>query len=213
MTERTQQADVWNGEFGRKYIERHPETAAGFDAFRREVQYGETQTELFERTIGHLDRSSRILEVGTNIGLQLRILREMGFENLYGIDVHEYAVRRCRREAPELNVVEGDALDIPFKDDFFDLVFTNETLVTIPPEHVERAMDEIVRCSRRCIWGLEHYDDEYTEIEYRGRDEMLWKTDFPGMYLDRYPVTLREREYLEFLDSDDRDVMYLLEFD
>ena len=207
----TEQARRWAGEFGERYVERHPTTVEGFDELRECEQYGVTQTELLRRYLGELDRDIRILEVGTNIGLQLRCLRELGFTRLYGVDVSKYALDICREAAPELHLVRGDALDLPFEDDHFDLVFTNEVLATIPPANVETAIGEIVRCSRRWVWGLEHYADEYTEIEYRGEDEMLWKTDFPSLYTDLYELRLRKQEYLELLDQNNQDVVFLFE--
>lgn len=209
---RTRQVKMWDGEFGRRYIERHPTTVEGFDELREE-QYGPatTQTKLMEQSLGHLDRDIRILEVGANIGIQLRILRNLGFENLYGIDVQSYAVEKCHQAAPELDVIEANAFDVPFKDDYFDLVFTNETLVTIPPDRLDTAIDEIVRCSSQYVWGLEFYADAYTEIEWRGEDEMLWKTDFVDRYQQRHDLRLLESEFLEYQDNDDVDRLFLLE--
>lgn len=212
MSSRPRQIEKWDGEFGRRYIERHPTTVEGFDQLREE-QYGEgtTQTGLMEQSLGHLDRDARVLEVGSNIGIQLRILRNLGFENLYGVDVQEYAVRRCRREAPELDVVVGNAFDLPFEDDQFDLAFTNETLITIHPEYVDDAIDEVVRVADRYVWGLEFYADEYTEIEWRGEDEMLWKTDFVDRYRRRHELALDTSEFIQHVDSDDVDRLFLLE--
>lgn len=209
---RTRQVEMWDGDFGKRYVERHPTTVEGFDELREE-QYGPgtTQTKLMEESLGHLDRESRILEVGANIGIQLRILRNLGFENLYGIDVQSYAVETCHRDAPELDVIEANAFDVPFKDGYFDLVFTNEMLVTIPPDLLDTAIDEIVRCSSQYVWGLEFYADEYTEIEWRGEDEMLWKTDFVDRYQQRHDLRLVDSKFLEYQDNDDVDRLFLLE--
>lgn len=212
MTDRTRQVEMWDGEFGRRYVERHPTTVEGFDELREE-QYGErtTQTRLMDESLGHLDRDLRILEVGSGIGIQLRILRNLGFDELYGVDVQEYAIRTCRRDAPELHVMAASAFDLPFPDDYFDLVFTNETLVTIPPDRLDTVVDEIVRCTNRYVWGLEFYADEYTEIEWRGEDEMLWKTDFVDRYQRRHDLELRDSRFLEYVDNDDVDRLFLLE--
>lgn len=210
MAETTIQAKRWNGEFGRRYTDRHPETIQGFNELRKNEQYGTTQLALFREQLDDLDRDIRVLEVGTNVGIQLRMLRELGFHCLFGIDVQHYALEKCVERTPEFGIAQADALHLPFPDDSFDLVFTNETLVMIPPEHVETAMQEIIRCSRRWIWGLEHYADDYTEIEYRGRDRMLWKTDFPTLYSQQHEdLELVKQRQLEFLENDNRDVMFL----
>jgi pseudaminic acid biosynthesis-associated methylase len=212
MPETTVQAKRWDGEFGRQYTDRHPETVEGFNKLRKNEQYGTTQLALFKDHFGELDRDLRILEVGTNIGIQLRMLCELGFHRLYGIDVQRYALEKCVNHNTEFGIAQADALHLPFSDDSFDLVFTNETLVMIPPEHIETAMQEIIRCSRKWIWGLEHYADEYTEIEYRGRDRMLWKANFPAIYSEQHDgLELIKRRQLEFLENDNQDVMFLFE--
>jgi len=77
--------------------------------------------------------------------------------------------------------------DIPFKDGYFDMVFTSGVLIHISPGNINRVLDEIYRCSREYIWGFEYYADDYTEVNYRGHESLLWKTNFPKLYLDRFP--------------------------
>lgn len=211
MPQSTKQAKRWNSDFGRRYTDRHPESVDGFNELREKEQYGVTQLELLEEHLGDLDRDLRILEVGTNVGVQLRMLQKLGFHDLYGIDVSRYAIEKCANYTPELGIAQADALHLPFRDNTFDLVFTNETLVTIAPEHIDIAIDEIARCSNQWIWGLEHYADEYTMIEYRGLDEMLWKTDFPRLYMQRHDnLELIDEKRLEYLDNDNLDMMFML---
>lgn len=211
MSEDTRQTEKWDGEFGRRYTNRNPQTVEELDRLRRERQFGVTQTELFERFLGDLDRDSRILEVGSNVGVQLQCLAKLGFRNLYGIDIQEYAVRECHESFPELDVIQGDALDVPFKDGYFDLVFTSGTLIMIPPERIGAALDEIARCSARYVLGQEPYAEEYTEVTYRGLDEMFWKTDFAERYRDRHDFDVVQSEFLEYKTNDNVDRLFLLE--
>ena len=212
MTGSTSQARRWAGEFGRRYTDRHPETVEGWNDFRLDT-YGITQTELAERFLGDLNRGLSVLEVGSNVGVQLRVLRELGFRDLTGIDVNRDALSRSREHAPEIDVIEADVLSLPFPDDAFDLVVASELLITISPEHVGQAIDEIVRCSRRYVWGLEFFADEYVEIPYRGLDEMLWKTDFPELFAKRDGVHEVRSERRPYLEDDNEDVIYLFELD
>lgn len=206
----TRQERMWNGPFGRRYIERHPTTVEGFDQLRIE-QYGTTQTELMRRYLDDLDRDSEILEVGCGTGIQLRILREMGFERLYGVDVQRYALEICRDDTPGVGIAEANVFALPFQDREFDLVFTNEMLITIAPERVDRAITEIARCTDRYVWGLEFYADEYTEIEWRGEERMLWKTDFEKRFREDHGFEVVESARVDYVDNDDVDRMYLLE--
>ncbi|WP_162224260.1 pseudaminic acid biosynthesis-associated methylase [Halorussus salinus] len=209
MPERTRQIDLWDGEFGRRYWERHPTTVEGFDRLRTD-QWGFGQSDVMGEFLDRVDRDATVLEVGCGIGIQLEILHEMGFENLYGVDVHTGGLRRCRRDRSEIEVLKATATDLPFRDGEFDLVFTNETLVTVPPESVDAVIDEIVRCSNEWIWGLEFHADEYTEIEWRGEERMLWKTDFLARYLDRHGLDCTDERFIEYRENDDLDRAFLL---
>ena len=101
----------------------------------------------------------------------------MGFVNLYGIELQSYAVELSKARTKRINIIEGSAFDIPYKDGYFDLVFTSGILIHINPSDIVWALREILRCTREYIWGFEYYADEYQEINYRGRSDLLWKTD------------------------------------
>ena len=87
-------------------------------------KYGKTRTEFNEKFLEGTDRSASILEVGSNIGLQLLCLQRMGFNNLYGIELQNYAIELAKSRTRYINIIEGSIFDIPYKDGFFDIVFT-----------------------------------------------------------------------------------------
>ncbi len=41
------------------------------------------------------------------------------------------------------------------------------------------------------------FGEEYTQVNYRGQKELLWKTNFAKLYLDRFPdlKLIKERIY------------------
>ena len=153
------------------------------------------------------------MEVGANLGNQLRALRRNGFRQLYGIEIQRYCVEQAKELNPEVDIIEGSAFDIPFKDGFFDLVFTNNVLIHIAPDDIGQVMDEMRRVTRRWIWGFEYYAPTYTEIPYRGHDNLLWKADYGRLFLERFPELRSVREQLmECLDEPGKqDKLYLLE--
>jgi pseudaminic acid biosynthesis-associated methylase len=135
----------------------------------------------------------------------------MGFSNLYGIELQSYAVELSKSRTRRINIIEGSAFDIPYKDGYFDLVFTSGLLIHISPSDISRAMREIYRCTREYIWGFEYYADKYTEIAYRGHRNLLWKADFARLYLDQFgDLELVKEERLKYLDNDNVDSMFLL---
>ncbi|MFC4542228.1 pseudaminic acid biosynthesis-associated methylase [Halosolutus amylolyticus] len=200
----------WAGEAGLKYTDRNPHTVDGLEELREE-QYGVTQTELYEEILDDVDRDNKILEVGSNVGVQLRCLRNLGFENLYGLDIQSLAIEKSREYAPSIPAVVGDASRLPFKDETFDLVFTNGCLVTIPPELIDTVQAEITRCSKRYVFGQEFHADEYVAIESDHDDQLYWKTDFCDRYLENNDLELIESSFLSYVETDNVDRMFLLE--
>lgn len=200
---------MWAGEYGEKWTRRNEMDVDDIDKLYKD-RFGISRIELLDRFFGRLDRSARILEVGANTGTQLLCLRELGFKNLYGIDIQREAVERAHEERPSLDIIGGNLFNIPFKDDFFDLVFTCGVLIHIPDSKLDQAMAEIVRCSNEYIYGHEYYAEEYTEVTHHGHDGVLWKTDFPARYVNSQEVELIDSVYLKHDGSDNTDVEYLL---
>ena len=82
---------------------------------------------------------------------------------------------------------EGSALQVPYPDKNFDLVFTSALLIHIAPQDLLTSMGEVHRCTKTWIWGLEYYAPEMTEVPYRDHRNLLWKTDYGRMYLREIP--------------------------
>jgi len=199
----TEQMKKWDGKFGKEYTLRN---------INAKDNYAISRSELNKLFLGKLDKNIRILEVGCNIGNQLVSLQKMGFKSLYGIELQQEAVELSKSRCKNINIICGSAFDIPFRDGFFDLVFTSGLLIHISPNNINSVLSEIYRCSNKFIWGLEYYASEYTEIIYRNEPDLLWKADFARLYLDAFSdLRLVRRKELLYPDSDNVDVMFLLE--
>jgi pseudaminic acid biosynthesis-associated methylase len=210
MSGSTPQIAAWTGDFGKEYTDRNVMSTEELDAMYRR-NFGVSRTELNVAFIGGMDRSIRILEVGSNVGNQLLLLQHMGFKALYGIEVQPYAVELSKMRSKGINIIEGTAFDIPFKDDYFGLVLTSGLLIHISPSDTAAVMREIHRCTREYIWGFEYYADECTEVTYRNHKNLLWKADFAKLYLQRFSdLSLVTEKRIKYLDGDNTDSMFLL---
>jgi ubiquinone/menaquinone biosynthesis C-methylase UbiE len=139
------------------------------------------------------------------------LLEQMGFENLTGIEIHKGIVKDAQSRVPSATVMEGSALQIPFNDASFDLVFTSGLLIHIAPQDLPVAMNEIHRCVKGWIWGFEYYAPEMTEVLYRGRTGLLWKADYARFYTESFGDLERVMERrLKYLDNNNLDSMFLL---
>ena len=203
----TEQIKFWKGEFGEEYTERNK---GDFDELYQK-QFGITKSQLNKEFVGNLKKDIKILEVGCNRGIQLQILKSQGFKYLWGVEINEKALSIVK-ENKDFNIVQAMAQNIPFKDDFFDLVFTNRVLIHIPPNDLPRVIDEIYRVSKKYVWGFEYFSEECQEINYRGNKNKLWKNNFLKLFQERHPdLKVVKQKKLKYLEEDNIDEMFLLE--
>ena len=211
MVKTTKQMIQWARDFGRKYTDRNPQTPQEMNSLYRE-RYGFSRIDMNKAFIGALDRDIRILEVGSNVGVQLMILQEMGFQNLYGIELQEYAVELSKKLTRNINIIQGNVFNIPFKDDYLDLVFTSGVLIHIDPRNISMAIQEIYRCTRKYIWGFEYYAENLMEVKYWNKVGLLWKCNFAKLYQEQFPnLKLLKTKKYKYIENNNTDLMYLLE--
>ena len=208
----TKQMEEWAGKFGEEYTDRNYMSPDEFDKLCLS-RIGVSRIEQIDEFLSDLELNN-ILEVGSNIGNQLLLLQKEGFKNLYGIELNQYAVEKSkeRTKGKGIDIIQGSAFDIPFKDAYFDLVFTSGVLIHISPRDINDVLDEIYRCSKKYVWGSEYFSEEYTKVNYRGHSELLWKTNFAKLYLDRFPdlKLIKERRYPYLEDKKLVDQGFLL---
>lgn len=176
MSYKTPQEEFWAGEFGHHYIERNADEgmlAANFALFSK----------IFSRTEG----LSRILEIGANIGLNLRAIRGLLPQtSLSAVEINEEAAGVLRK----LGYVETfheSAIDFAPKDRTWDFVFTKGVLIHLNPELLPSIYDKMAALSSRYVMICEYYNPAPVSIPYRGHEDRLFKRDFAGEFLDRHP--------------------------
>jgi len=210
LSKTTPQLKEWTRDFGRKYTLRNKLSFLRMQNMYKEF-FGLTRMQINQEFLNKLSRKLRILEVGTNIGNQLLCLQKMGFSNLYGIEPQAKAVEILHSRIKGLSVIQGNAFDLPFKDGYFDLVFTSGVLTHIHPRDIKIALREIYRCSRKYIWGLEAYAPECQEVKYRGKSNMFWKANYVRLYLELFSdLRLVKEKKLKYHSDKNTDIVFLL---
>jgi len=208
------QMENWKGKFGEEYTDRNYMAPDEYDKLCLS-RIGISRTKQIEDFLSGL-RLNCILEIGCNVANQLLLLQKELFKecDYYGVEINQYAIEKSKYIVKRMGIkiVQASALDIPFKDAYFDLVFTSGVLIHIPPKNINKALDEIYRCSRKYIWGLEYYSKGYVEVDYRGCNDLLWKTDFLNLYLNRFPELklIKEIKYHYLQDKKLVDQVFLL---
>jgi pseudaminic acid biosynthesis-associated methylase len=176
--------ELWSGEFGDAYVERNAPTVDARRGFWFDI----------------LDQfpARNALEVGCAAGANLQVLSErIPANQVWGSDINTAALTTLQQSVPGVNATWGVARDLPFRERWFDLVFTVGLLIHQPDATLPLVMGEIVRCSRRWIlWG-EYHADEQTQVQYRGLDGVLFKRDYGRIYQELFPeLTLRAEGFL-----------------
>lgn len=211
---KNEQENFWSGDFGKKYTDRNSRYNEEFNQVYK-TWYGVSRTQMNEDFLKSLPKDTRMLEVGCNTGMQLAELQSEGFTSLYGIELQDYAVQKAKEYTEGINIIQGSAFDIPFKDNFFDLVFTSGVLIHIAPDNLSKVFSEMYRCSNRFIWGFEYYADDVTAINYRGNEGFLWKANYGKLMRDQFPnlELIKEEKYPYITPSEkgNVDFMFLLE--
>lgn len=205
----TREEKFWSSNFGAEYLERNKFSNKELDQLYKN-NFGISRSKLNKDFLGKL-KLKNILEVGCNIGNQLIMLQSQGFKNLYGIDIFSKAVQIAKSRTKNINIIQGSAFDLPFKDNYFDLVFTAGVLIHINPKNLKKVMGEIYRTSNKYIWGYEYYNSKHIPINYRGNKNRLWKGDFAGIYRKFFPnLKLIKEEKYKYINSQNVDTMFLL---
>ena len=111
------------------------------------------------------------------------------------------------------DIIHGSAFDIPYKDNYFDIVFTSGVLIHIAPDGIQKVLKEIHRCAKKYIFGYEYYSPTLKNIPYREHTDMLWKQDFVGLYMGSFgDLKLIKEELYDYKDgSGNQDQAFLLE--
>jgi pseudaminic acid biosynthesis-associated methylase len=206
----TTQTATWKGDFGREYTDRNTVDVEALQSVYLK-NYGITRRQINEAFLRDIPKDASLLEVGCNAGNQLILLQRMGYSRLSGVELQPYALEMARTRTRNISLKQGSALALPYADAAFDLVFTSGVLIHIAPENLPRALDEIYRCSRSYIWGLEYYSPEVTEVNYRGHSRLLWKMDYARRYLERFEdLELIREQRLSYLENSNVDTVFLL---
>lgn len=176
----TAQLQFWRGDFGADYIGRN---AASTEHLRARVAIW---ARIMNCMVG--DPPKSILEVGSNIGNNLRALRTLTGAELYALEPNAEARQVLVNDGvvPDAHALDGFAASIPMDDGEVDMAFTSGVLIHIHPDQLLSSMHEIHRVAKRYVVCVEYFSDKPEMIPYRGHDDRLFKRDFGSLYLDTF---------------------------
>ncbi len=171
---KTEQEEFWSGAFGDDYIGRNE--SEGLLA---------SNISLFSKIIESTGPISSILEMGCNIGMNLRALRRLLPDcELAGVEINQTAAE-VLREWGEAQVFTDSILEVELEQKF-DLTFTKGVLIHINPDYLNQVYRRLYEYSKKYICVAEYYNPTPVELSYRGHSGRLFKRDFAGEMLGLY---------------------------
>lgn len=166
------QEEFWSGDDGRTYM------------IKNRVEEGRLEDRAaFFDLFYEFPRDLPILEVGCNVGINLSILRKMGFTNLSGIDIYSSAISVGEKFVPGAHFAVGSILELPYADEEFGAVFSSGVLIHQDPTGpLTTAMEEMLRCSSQYILGFEDYAETFESPPCYGRNDLYWRGPYNKMW-------------------------------
>lgn len=172
---KTEQEDFWAGSFGDNYVERN-----------NNIQIQAGKLALFSRIITKLYRVNSFIELGSNIGLNLRAINLLvPNADLAAVEINKAAVNELYKWG-KANVYYQSILEF-IPEHTYDMAFTSGVLIHINPNMLVKVYDLLYACSSKYIMISEYYNPTPVEITYRGHEGKLFKRDFAGEIMDRHP--------------------------
>ncbi len=171
----TEQEEFWLGDFGDKYIDRN-----------RNKELLASNISLFKSILSRTGKIYSVLEFGCNIGMNLKSIKSLLPEvKLVGIEINKKAVDELRSSGIA-KVIHGSVLDVEI-DRSFDLTLVKTVLIHINPEKLDKVYSRLYEFSDKYICIAEYYNPLPVEINYRGHNDKLFKRDFAGELMKKYP--------------------------
>jgi pseudaminic acid biosynthesis-associated methylase len=171
----TSQETFWAGHFGDRYIHRN----TGKTFVDRDLA-------LFTEITKFMPGVRSLIEFGANTGVSLAAIKQLlPYCELSAVEINAKAVAKLK--ALKSIHVYHQSLHTFVVDYARDAVLVKGVLIHIDPRTLEHVYDLLYRTARRFICIAEYYNPTPVTVAYRGHKNRLFKRDFAGEMLDRYP--------------------------
>lgn len=175
-TYKTIQEEFWAGEFGVEYIDRN-----------KGERLLASNLNFFNKALSNTVKPSSFIEFGANIGMNLKALQLLFPEaKLKGVEINEAAANILKETIGDENVWNQSIFDFN-SEEKFDVSFIKGVLIHINPDMLPVVYEKLFNSSNKYILIGEYYNPSPVAINYRGHSDRLFKRDFAGEMLDKYP--------------------------
>lgn len=175
MNYKTEQEAFWAGDFGDEYVKRN----------HRAITMS-SRISTLAKILRATQSVDSVIEFGANIGLNLEAIKLLlPNVSLAAIEINQSAIEALK-QIDGLNIYASSILDFT-PDTTRELALIKGVLIHINPDELQSVYDKLYRASHRYICIAEYYNPTPVEVPYRGHSGKLFKRDFAGEMLDKYP--------------------------
>tara|TARA_X000000950_G_C13918380_1_gene662088 strand:- start:5620 stop:6246 length:627 start_codon:yes stop_codon:yes gene_type:complete len=176
MKFKTTQENFWANEFGDYYLERN-----------KVEDLLPSKINLFSDIFKNIPSTDSFLEFGPNIGINLLAIRKLlPNARLKAVEINSKAINILKKSDVCEKIWHDSILNFKEKD-IVNFSFTVGVLIHIDPKYLDRAYKSLYLSSRKYILVCEYYNPTPTTLLYRGHSNRLFKRDFAGDLLKKYP--------------------------
>ncbi len=173
---KTEQENFWHGSFGDDYISRN-----------KDNKIFSSNIGLFAKIFSRLSKVENLIEFGSNIGLNLLAIRQLLPQaKLSAIEINQKAAEELE-SIGYINVYQQSILEFA-ENAKWDVCLIKGVLIHINPEELPIVYEKLYNASNKYICIVEYYNPKPVEVDYRGHSGKLFKRDFAGEMLDKFPA-------------------------
>jgi len=174
---KTEQEAFWSdSEWALEYIKRN-----NLDKVKNNIKFF---SDIFSSCTNNI---KSVIEFGSNIGLNLHAIDKL-FNNIdiAAIEISPDAVDELKKLDFINDIYHESILDVNIEVQR-DFVFIKTVLIHINPDFLDLVYEKLYTASNRYIMIAEYYNPTPTTISYRGNKDRLFKRDFAGEMMNKYP--------------------------
>lgn len=176
MKFKTEQEEFWAGEFGNEYIGRN-----------KSDEILASNLNFFSKALNQAGRPKSLIEFGANVGMNLRALQYLYPSiELSGVEINKTAAEELATHIGKANVHNQSIFDYEANKKY-EVSLIKGVLIHINPDMLNVVYDKLYNSSSKYILVCEYYNPSPVAINYRGHTNKLFKRDFAGEILEKYP--------------------------
>ena len=175
MRQKTDQEELWEGDFGDNYIERN-----------NSEELLASNIHFFSKTLSNINPISTCIEFGANIGLNLKAINKLFPKvEMEAVEINRRAIKILEDFIPQKNIFHKSIIDFkPVKRR--DLVLVKGVLIHIAPGDLDQVYQNIYNAASNYVLMCEYYNKTPVSLTYRGLEGMLFKRDFCQEFLGKF---------------------------